>query len=245
MDPTGNLIRLYPVPFRLIGDDAQFKKWQWITARIEKNANDQRHESHRIAVDTIVCDSAPLSTRAGWRERRNWLDKVPIFEDFADIEGARIERGTTLAILRPSHVLAVDITPADQPDWTEAERQKLLQLQQQGSLFEPTDPKSISTLRKVPFDFHYRYRCVTAEGAAEYRHKIVDWEAGALYWKVRRSHGEDWQTAFRAKLATELPARDLMFLLGTIHRFPNQWLIVSLIYPPKPLSENRLQGSLL
>jgi hypothetical protein len=31
-----------------------------------------------------------------------------------------------------------------------------------------------------------------------------------------------------------LPELDLMFLMGTIHRFPNQWLIVSLIYPPKP-----------
>jgi hypothetical protein len=34
-----------------------------------------------------------------------------------------------------------------------------------------------------------------------------------------------------------LPSRDLMFMMGTIHRFPDQWLIVSLIYPPKPPKE--------
>lgn len=37
MDDKGNLIRLFPVPFRLIGDEAQFKKWQWITALVEKS----------------------------------------------------------------------------------------------------------------------------------------------------------------------------------------------------------------
>jgi hypothetical protein len=35
-----------------------------------------------------------------------------------------------------------------------------------------------------------------------------------------------------------------MFLMGTIHRFPNQWLIVSLIYPPKLPTEPPRQGSL-
>lgn len=36
MDEDGNLIRLYPVPFRLITEDQQFAKWQWIEALIEK-----------------------------------------------------------------------------------------------------------------------------------------------------------------------------------------------------------------
>lgn len=37
MDENGQLIRLYPVPFRLIENDKQFKKWQWISARLEKS----------------------------------------------------------------------------------------------------------------------------------------------------------------------------------------------------------------
>jgi hypothetical protein len=35
-----------------------------------------------------------------------------------------------------------------------------------------------------------------------------------------------------------------VFLMGTIHRFPNQWLIVSLIYPPKQQTSEPLQQSL-
>ena len=104
------------------------------------------------------------------------------------------------------------------------------------SLFAEAE-QDIKLLKKVPFDFYYRY--LDPRGT-EWRHKISDWEAGALYWNVVRNHGKDWQTPFRKKLERELLQRDLMFLMGTLHRFPEQWLIVSLIYPPK-----RLQQSLL
>jgi hypothetical protein len=33
-------------------------------------------------------------------------------------------------------------------------------------------------------------------------------------------------------------------VLGTIHRFPHQWLLISLIYPPKPPAENPNQAGL-
>ncbi|MEO8102731.1 MAG: hypothetical protein ABI790_09405, partial [Betaproteobacteria bacterium] len=97
-------------------------------------------------------------------------------------------------------------------------------------------------LKKIPFDFHYRYECDVEGAAIQYKHKLVDWEVGALYWNVHAKHGKDWEAPFRLKLESTLPAKDLMFLLGTIHRFPDQWLIVSLIYPPKlpPEAENQL-----
>jgi hypothetical protein len=56
---------------------------------------------------------------------------------------------------------------------------------------------------------------------------------GALCWNTRRLHGELWEEPFRKKFGTALPSTELMFLIGTIHRFPDQWLIVSVFYPPK------------
>jgi hypothetical protein len=150
----------------------------------------------------------------------------------------------TLGIIRPSRILGLDITRADKTEWTEEEKAKLLQPQQQDDLFEESDAGSLATLKKIPFDFHYRYACEVDGRVQEYRHKIVDWEVGALYWNVRRSHGAKWEFPFRTRLEQELPARDLMFLMGTIHRFPDQWLIVSLIYPPKLPSEPPRQGLL-
>ncbi|MEX2149491.1 MAG: hypothetical protein WD793_04725 [Steroidobacteraceae bacterium] len=66
----------------------------------------------------------------------------------------------------------------------------------------------------------------------------VDGSVGALYWHVRQKHGDDRQPAFRDKFEKALPGSDLKFWSGTIHRLPDQWLIVSVIYPPKQPQES-------
>ena len=236
IDDSGKLVRIYPMPFRLVSSEKQFKKWQWISARIEKSRKDHRVESHKVFVDTINCDELPLSTKNGWLARREHIQKILKHSDFDALENVRAAGGPTLGIVRPAKIVGLDITPASTLDWTKSEIGKLLNAQKQVDLFDATDAKSIATLKKLPFDFHYRYVCSVDGIDNEYRHKIVDWEIGALYWNVRRSHGENWEKPFREKLEVQLPKTDLMFLMGTIHRFPNQWLIVSLIYPPRQQS---------
>ncbi len=211
---------------------------------MEKASNDHRPESHKIFIDTIECESDSLSTKNGWRERIEQLDQIPIFDSFAALELARTTKGTTLGLLRPSSIAALDVTRSDTPDWTQGEKDKLVQHEKQSGLFDDADAKRLATLKKVPFDFHYRYVCGSGINRDELRHKIADWEAGALYWNCRRSKGNAWEAAFRERLEVKLPESDLMFLMGTIHRFPQQWLIVSLIYPPKLPTELERQGSL-
>lgn len=238
INQQGQLRRLYPVPFRLIEEGQQFKKWQWVSARVKKSNNDNRPESHRIYVDTIECDTEPLSTKNNWEERWTWIDRLPAFTNFKDIDGGREKALVSLALLRPKRIISLDITPARNPDWTDDERAKLLQEQMQGSLFDEAEAKrQIRELKKIPFDFYYRYVCDTQNGEVEERHKIVDWEIGALYWNCKRSHGKGWEAPFRAKLEGNLTGKNLMFLMGNQHRFQDQWLIISLIYPPmqKPI----------
>lgn len=244
VDEEGNLIRLFPVPFRHIKNEAQFKKWQWISAKIYRAKDDRRSESHKIYVDTIKLLGKPLPTSKAWQARRDAIAKVRIIDDFLAMEAARDPDGPTLGILRPKRIIGLDITPVENPEWTDTELKKLVQSQQQAGLFEESDAKSFSTLRKLPFAFHYRYECGSDNEVAEYRHKIVDWEVGALFWNCRRLYGKNWEKPFRDKLERQLPAADLMFLMGTIHRFPNQWLIVSLIYPPKTTPSGEIQINL-
>ncbi|WP_207807070.1 hypothetical protein, partial [Parazoarcus communis] len=130
---------------------------------------------------------------------------------------------------------------------TDEEREKLMREQMQDNLFSEAEAeveRQVKDLRKVPFDFYYRYVCETSEGEKERKHKIVDWEVGAFFWNCRRSHGADWEVPFRAKLEKQLGVRDLMFLMGNQHRFQDQWLIISLIYPPKQKPVEARQGSL-
>ena len=233
-EENGKAIRLFPVPFRLIDGAAQFKKWQWITAQVTKARKDHRKESHNIGVDTIVCENPPVSTRNGWADRLKHLTKIPTFHSPEELEPARLQSGTTIALLKPVRVVGLDIMPTKTPDWTDAEKKKLLQQQPQSKLFAARDQAQVAMLRKIPFDFHYRYMYLGSDGTQhEAMHKIVDWELGALYWNVRKKHGDKWEAPCREKVEKELPSKDLMFLMGTIHRFPDQWLIISVIYPPK------------
>lgn len=232
MESDGSLIRLYPVPFRMIGGDQQFKKWQWITARVEKTPNDHRPESHRIYVDTIQTGTViDTGKRHDWAARRSLISSLPVYDSHAELEQAREYHQVSLGLVRVSRVIDLDITPAKSTDWTSEELSKLVQAQ--ASLFEE-DETSVRQLEKIPFDFHYRYECETSAGTGRFRHKIVDWEVCQLYRNLVRSHGRDgWQQPFKHKLLHEFPQRDLMLLQGTIHRFPGQWLIVSLVYPPR------------
>jgi hypothetical protein len=240
----GSMRRLFPVPFRMLNDGQQFAKWQWIEVRTVKAPGDHRPESHRVFVDTVHCGDR-IPTKKGWENRRNWLGKVPTFDDFTAIDVARLAQGLSLALLRPKRLLTLEITEARNSDWTEEEREKLLREQMQGNLFpEPEERRQVKLLRKVPFDFYYRYECDTPTGPVPYKHKIVDWEACSLYWNCRQLHGEDWERPFRAKLEDDFSSKDLMFLMGNQHRFQDQWLIISLIYPPKQEPADDSQGSL-
>ncbi|AMB86439.1 hypothetical protein AWM79_14455 [Pseudomonas agarici] len=244
MDEFGNLIRLYPVPFRLVTGDQQFAKWQWIEAFIDRSPGDRRPESHKIGVDTI---SVGRALPAGdWKERCKLLDKLTIYESFDALEAARVDSNVTLGLIRPVRIATLHIRKAASEEWTPQEIEKLELMQRQPSLFdEQQERASIKRLEKVPFDFHYTYECMIDGEIKPYTHKIVDWEASQLYRNVRRQHGADgWEAPFRKKLEADLPSRDLLLLMGTIHRFPGQWLIVSLIYPPKRQSKEYQQMSL-
>ncbi len=211
---------------------------------IERAAGDRRPESHKLFVDTINFGGEPLSTAKGWHARRDALSRLKVFHDFGALDGDRLAAGTTLGLVRPSRIVALEVTATSKPEWTEHEKAKLLQSERQGGLFNDADAKALTTLRKLPFDFHYRYVCHFDGVSREYQHKIADWEAGALYWNCRQRHGDGWEQPFRSKLESQLPAADLIVLMGTIHRFPDQWLIVSLIYPPKQQTKHTDQKSL-
>lgn len=239
----GAMRRLYPVPFRMIEEGQQFKKWQWIEVSVKKANKDHRPESHRLSVDTILCGDV-IDTKKEWAARREWLNKIPAFKDFDAIESTRLVDGLSIALLRPKQVIGLEISKARNPDWTDEEKEKLTREQMQGDLFSEAEAKrQVKELRKMPFDFHYRYVCDTLDGEKRYRHKIVDWEAGALFWNCCQDHGENWEAPFRAKLEDQLAGKDLMFLMGNQHRFQDQWLIISLIYPPKQKPEASQQCS--
>src|SRR5450830_634618 len=92
INSLGEPRRLYPVPFRMVNGDQQFKKWQWIEVRIEKSPQDNRPESHRLFVDTIQTLDT-LTTAKEWSDRRIWIDKLPVFDRYDKLDTNREEAG--------------------------------------------------------------------------------------------------------------------------------------------------------
>jgi hypothetical protein len=73
----------------------------------------------------------------------------------------------------------------------------------QDTLFEKAPAQ---TLEKIPFDFRYEFRCGDVD-CRGHTMLCTDWEMGQ--------------------------ANDTHFFVGTVHQYPNSWIIVGLFYPPK------------
>ncbi|HSY43619.1 MAG TPA: hypothetical protein VK811_06875 [Candidatus Acidoferrum sp.] len=226
---VGELRRLFPVPYRLLDGDARFKKWEWIHAGVAHTDKDRRPESRRIDADSIERHGDIIETKHGdWSERLKWIEPH-VVKSFAELEARRQATGETLGFLRPKRLVKLEITQVKDSEWTEADKVKL----SQDGLFDSEEIKRRALLRKLPFDFHYHYE----SGDKVERHKLVDWEVGALYWNCLQAYGPTgWEAKFRKRLEIEFSQKDILLLMGTIHRFPDQWLIVGFVYPPRQLS---------
>ncbi len=236
---AGNMRRLFPVPFRFLEGTQRFHKWEWIRADLVHPNDDRRPESRKIILESISRIGERVGTQNKWHERRKWIGPH-IIDGFAALEERRQNSGETLGFIQPARILGLEITEVKDPDWTEEDKAKLLQ----DGLFDSDAVRTRPPLKKLPHDFYYNYECKTANGIETLRHKITDWEAGALYWKCQNKYGKQWEDAFRSKLEMEFAQKDLLFLMGTIHRFPDKWLIVGLVYPQKGGKEKAEQLTL-
>src|SRR5712691_10342778 len=68
----GKWIRLFPVPYRFLDGDKQFKKYEWIAAGVSKSTNDPRPESYKLNADSIRIGDM-VSSADEWRGRRELI----------------------------------------------------------------------------------------------------------------------------------------------------------------------------
>lgn len=221
----GKWIRLFPVPYRFLDGDKRFKKYEWIKVSVTKATNDLRPESFRLNADSIeIGESVP--TANGWRARRE-LIKPLLRGSMCQIRRERDEAGSpTLGIFKPREIRRLIIEPAGEPDWT---ANQLADLKQ--TLLFQTGPTR--ALEKIPYNFKYDIRC-DEDGCSGHQMTCTDWEMCQSYRRWRTEYGDKWQSAFRQRYEDEMINRyDTHFYVGTVHQYPNTWIIVGLFYPPK------------
>lgn len=246
---SGEMRRIYPVPFRMLESDKWFKKWQWVEAVTYKNTEDKRKESRKVLFDKIN----PLNTIATdkkWKERKSWLTAIPKITKFlpGKYVTPAVEDGVSLAIFTPDLPVKLEIKKARKIAWEDDELAKLRKVEEMcDNILFPDDAPAqrIRMLEKIPYDFYYRTTVKTTDnGEREIRIKLTDWEVCAFYRNCQKDYGNGWQEKFIEKIEADMNTKNLMILMGNQYRFKYEWLGISLIYPPKRTPEEAAQSLL-
>jgi hypothetical protein len=225
--PTG-LIRLYPIPFRSLEDEQQFRKYEFIELEVQAHSGDRRPETRRPNRDSIKTVGPVLSSERGWRQRRLFVEPV-ISGSMCELLRHQQADGTSLGIFRPREVLDLVIEQKD----VDADKRQIAEASAaQGSLLDRTEQAyQQKAIEQIPYAFKYRYLCSVPD-CRSHTQTIIDWEIVQLYRNVRGR--PDWQKQMRAKWIAQLcaPDRDTAFIVGNQHQYPNAFLVLGVWWPP-------------
>lgn len=234
----GSWVRLYPIPFRLLDYERRYHKFDWIEASLVKSTSDPRPETFHPVDATALTHCGHLDHEDNWRERRKLiLGRCTIHTRLGPLIDAAHANEVSLAVFKPTRVLDFKWEPDDR-EWKAANVEEMRKRAGQGELFAGEDwRESFRLIRKLPWKFSYRF--ADADGR-ESEQRVLDWEAGQLYWNCLAAAEGDEATALqkvRQKYMGEFLQRDLHFFLGTTKEYhgwaTNPWVIIGVFPIPR------------
>lgn len=235
----GNLIRIYPIPFRNIEDyEKKYKKYDWIEIDLERNTSDFRPESHRVLDIDSIKVVGNINTENNWQRRKDIIFKSSIYTNMTElIEHSKMDnQKTSLAIFKPKQILSFIIEKIDR-EWSKNKLDAWKANREQGYLFEDFSTSNKDIVKKLPYKFSYKY---IDDKNREATLMIEDWEIGALYWNcLRDANGDEVIACQKVKQKYEnfIKENDIYLFLGTTKEWhnlsPNPFIIISVFYPKK------------
>lgn len=213
----GNWRRQYPVPFRILNDTQQFKRWDWIEYEYARSPTDTRKESQKVIPESLKVGGFVKPS-----ERSIILNRK-IRSSFAEADSF----GESLTLLRPSRLelVAREKSAAEISD----EQQKHAALADQMSFFDAT----AKPLKTCPMVFKVKW--VDNDGKP-HSHECDDWETSAAYNKFERLYGPDEALKNLKEKYEEQYFRAGLVLGFSTHKrrnvefgTENQWLLVGMI----------------
>jgi len=241
--PDGSWVRMYPVPFRRLDEEQQYKKFDWLECRLIRNTTDPRPETFRPADMNELRAIEHIGTGDSWNDRRAILLRTARVYTRLDelIAGAKANT-VSLAVFKPRRVTDF-IWEEDDRQWDADRLRQMREQFQQLALFEDNSwRETFRVIPKLPYNFSYRFEDAAGKSSEM---QVLDWEAGALYWNCLRStEGEEGRALakVRQKYFDEFQRTDLHFFLGTTQQFhfvaPNPWVIVGVF----PIPHERQHG---
>src|ERR1700730_6623726 len=172
--------------------------------------DDKRVESRRLHHHSLtIAGSLAQSERYGL--------VAPMVKESLEEE---VRRGRSFAFIRPS--IRKFIVERKSGQELEEERQKFDTAAKQADLFlAPIVP-----YQPCPYRFKYEYETKDGKRAGT----CQDWETEATFFNWRRQYSEEQALKqMEERWGEELPARGLLFAMGTHSQYPETWLINGLI----------------
>ena len=231
----GSWVRLYPVPFRRLGDKEQYSKYDWLECSLIRHDSDHRPESYRPVDNSELQPVAHVDTADRWRERRRiLLDNARVYDRLDEVITAAKENGTSLCVFKPTKVERL-VWKQEESEWDRSKLEAMRRIRDQLTFFDDDSwRKTFRVIPKLPYAFYYRFSDVTGRPSEP---RILDWEIGALYWNCFNSSNGDEDMALEKvaqKYYEQFTTTNLHFFLGTTLRWhfaaPNPWLIVG-VFP--------------
>ena len=232
----GSWVRIYPVPFRRLDEEQQYKKYDWLECRLERNASDPRPETFRPVDESELRPIDHLGTGDNWRERRRILLGTPrVYDRLDDLIAAAKANVCSRAVFRPTRVTDFICEEEDSREWDPDKLRQMREAHSRLDFFsENAWRRTFHVIPKLPYSFSYRFEDASGRRSEL---QVLDWEAGALYWNCLRSTAGDEPRALakvREKYFDDFLRSDLHFFLGTTQEYhfvaPNPWVIIG-VFP--------------
>lgn len=228
---TGQLLRLYPIPYRHLKPEQRFGRFDVIEAVIERDTSDFRPESHKVAPDSIsiVQHEKDLSEES---KVRLWAPFV--VPSLVQLKEENQATHRSLGIIKPdAGSLKFKVTRHDRNPDDEAAFASMYS--QQNLFYE----KPLPAL-KMEYQFGYSFTCA----GTYHEMKLHDWEVQAAYFQYRRKYGGEALNMMRKEYEDNMPLRNLHFVMGTMKAHPRQFIVIGMLRSGVSPEEVQSQASL-
>lgn len=173
----GTWVRVYPVPFRRLGEEEQYKKYDWLECRLVRSSSDPRPETFRPVDEGELHPVGRVDTSDNWRERRRLLLKTGRVYDRTDelIAGAKANQ-ISLAVFKLTKIIDF-VWELEEREWNPETLREMREATSQLDLFaDNTWRETFTVVKKLPYSFSYKFEDAVGRRSEL---QVLDWEIGA------------------------------------------------------------------
>lgn len=217
-------VRLYPVKFRDLEENKKFKKYNIIEVKVFKPGDDKRPESYKVDSDSIkIIDY--LKTNDKWYKRKT-IVLPTVSNSMCEIIRQNKVNKKSLGVFKPANIRFY---------WEKSRKINKEEISSYYSQLSLLNKNKIA-IEHIPYDFYYKFSCQNELNCPGHDFSIVDWEIKQAYRDWRHRYRGDKLLLSKIKekwLSIVSEKNDTYLYVGNMKRFPNNFMILGVFYPPK------------